>query len=77
MINEHGVQTRQFPPEVMKALADVAADVAADIGRIDDISTRIYNSYMETLSVAKEWGGIADEPYMAARRLSDKFGQDL
>ncbi|MBT5187099.1 MAG: TRAP transporter substrate-binding protein [Kordiimonadaceae bacterium] len=77
LINEHGVQTRQFPPEVMKALADVAADVAADIGRIDDISTRIYNSYMETLSVAKEWGGIADEPYMAARRLSDKFGQDL
>ena len=77
LINEHGVQTRQFPPEVMKALADVAADVAADIGRIDDISTRIYNSYMEALAVAKEWGGIADEPYMAARRLSDKFGQDL
>jgi TRAP-type mannitol/chloroaromatic compound transport system substrate-binding protein len=77
LISEHGVQTRQFPPQVMKALADVAADVAADIGRTDDISKRIYNSYMETLSIAKEWGGIADEPYMASRRLSDKFGQAL
>lgn len=77
LINEHGVQTRQFPQEVMKALADIAGDVAADIGRTDDISKRIYNSYMETLSVAKEWGAIADEPYMASRRLSDKIGQAL
>jgi TRAP-type mannitol/chloroaromatic compound transport system substrate-binding protein len=77
LITDHGVQTRQFPPQVMKALADVAADVAADIGRIDDISRRIYNSYMATLSIAKEWGGIADEPYMASRHLSDKFGQAL
>lgn len=77
LISEHGVQTRQFPPEVMKALADIAGDVAAEIGRTDDISVRIYNSYMETLAIAKEWGGIADEPYMASRRLSDKLGQAL
>jgi hypothetical protein len=25
----------------------------------------------------KEWNGVADEPYYAARRLSDKFGQAL
>ena len=77
LINDHNVQTRQFPREVMKALADTAADVAADIGRTDEISNRIYNSYMATLSEVKEWGGIADEPYIAARRLSDKFGQAL
>ena len=77
LINDHGVEIRQFPPEVMKALADAAADVAADIGRTDDISRRIYNSYMATLAEAKEWGAIADEPYLASRRLSDKFGQAL
>ncbi|MEZ5757193.1 MAG: TRAP transporter substrate-binding protein [Emcibacteraceae bacterium] len=77
LINEHNVQTRQFPPEVMKALVDTAADVVADIGRTDDISRRVYNSYMETLAAAKEWSAVADEPYIAARRLSDKFGQPL
>ena len=77
LITEHDVEIRQFPPEVMKALADEAADVAADIGRIDDISRRIYNSYMATLAEAKEWGAVADEPYLASRRLSDKFGQAL
>jgi len=77
LVNEHGVQLRQFPQEVMKALADVAADIAADMGRTDDISTQIYKSYMTTLSEVKEWNGVADEPYYAARRLSDKFGQAL
>ncbi|MCC3860584.1 TRAP transporter substrate-binding protein [Pseudemcibacter aquimaris] len=77
LVNDHGVQLRQFPQEVMKALADVAADIAADMGRTDDLSTRIYNSYMATLSEVKEWNGVADEPYFAARRLSDKFGQAL
>ena len=77
LVNEHGVQLRQFPQEVMKALADVAADIAADMGRTDDISTQIYKSYMTTLSEVKEWNGFADEPYYAARRLSDKFGQAL
>jgi len=77
LVNDHGVKLRQFPQEVMKALADVAADIAADMGRTDDISTRIYNSYMATLSEVKEWNGVADEPYFAARRLSDKFGQAL
>ncbi|MDG1996646.1 MAG: TRAP transporter substrate-binding protein [Emcibacteraceae bacterium] len=77
LINDHNVQTREFPPEVMKALADVAADVAADMGRTDDLSRRIYESYMATLTEVKEWKGVADEPYFAARRLSDKFGQAL
>ena len=61
----------------MKALTDVAADVAADVGRTDEISRRIYKSYMATLDDVKEWGAIADEPYMAARRLSDRFGQAI
>ncbi|MBT6033400.1 MAG: TRAP transporter substrate-binding protein [Kordiimonadaceae bacterium] len=77
LIKEHGVETRQFSAEVMNALADIAGDVVADIGKTDEISIRIYNSYMATLAVAKEWSGIADEPYMVARRLSDKFGQAL
>ena len=52
-------------------------DVAADVGRTDEISRRIYKSYMATLDDVKEWGAIADEPYMAARRLSDRFGQAI
>lgn len=77
LVNDHGVQLRQFPDEVMRALADVAADIAADMGRTDDISNRIYNSYMSTLAQVKEWSSVADEPYYMARRLSDKFGQSL
>ena len=30
-----------------------------------------------TLDDVKEWVAIADEPYMAARRLSDRFGQAI
>ena len=74
LVAEHGVQLRQFPPSVMEALADVAADIAAEFGRTDEISGRIYNSYMSTLAEVKEWKGVADEPYYLARRLSERFG---
>ncbi len=77
LVEDHGVQLRQFPPDVMEALADVAAEITAEFGRTDDISRRIYNSYMSTLADVKEWRGVADEPYYAARRLSDKFGQAI
>ena len=77
LVEEHGVQLRRFPAEVMEALADVAADIAAEFGRTDDISRRIYESYMATLAEVKNWRGIADEPYYEARRLSARFGQSI
>ena len=45
-----------------------------NFGRTDEISGRIYNSYMSTLAEVKEWKGVADEPYYLARRLSERFG---
>ncbi len=77
LVQEHGVQLRQFSPEIMKTLIDTAAGVVRNIGMTDDISKRIYNSYMETLSAAKEWSAVADEPFIAARRLSDTFGAKI
>ncbi len=75
LVKDYNVELRQFSPEIMKTMADIAGDIAADIGRTDEISSRIYESYMATLSEAKQWSGISNEPFNVARRLSDKFGQ--
>ena len=75
LVEEHGVQLREFSPEIMEVLSDTAADVAQGIGMTDDISKRIYNSYMQTFDNVMKWKAIADEPYATARRLSYLYGR--
>ncbi|WP_138379876.1 TRAP transporter substrate-binding protein [Luteithermobacter gelatinilyticus] len=74
---KHGVKVRRFSDEIMQALADTAAEVVREVGMSDDLSRRIYNSYMETRRSAMQWSGIADEPYLANRRLPKNFGEKI
>ena len=77
LVNKHKVKLRTYSPEIMAELADISAGVVRDIGMTDDLSKRIYNSYMKTRAAAMEWSKIADEPYLANRRLSKKYGKAI
>lgn len=77
LVNKHNVKLRTYTPEIMARLADISADVVREIGMTDDISTRIYNSFMTTREAAMAWSAIADEPYLANRRLSKKYGKRI
>ncbi|WP_417317630.1 TRAP transporter substrate-binding protein [Emcibacter sp.] len=77
LVDEHGVKLRTFSPEIMKKLAEVASDVVQEVGETDELSRRIYNSYMETRKNCMDWAEIADEPYSAARRLPENYGTKI
>ncbi|MEO0851429.1 MAG: ABC transporter substrate-binding protein, partial [Pseudomonadota bacterium] len=68
LINEHGVDLRQFPDDVMAAAAREAKTVLEEVAASDDISARIFDSYKAALRRSQIWSGISDEPYMAIRR---------
>jgi TRAP-type mannitol/chloroaromatic compound transport system substrate-binding protein len=66
--DDHGVQLRSFPDDVVKAMAEAAADVRAASGR-DGIEKRIYESFEAGLKTMREWAAVSDGPYYAAREL--------
>ncbi len=68
LINKHNVELRQFPDEVMEALASASKDVLREAAESDDITRRIFESYSASLARSQIWSGISDEAYMAVRR---------
>jgi len=73
LVNEHDVELRQFPDEVMEALAREAKNVLEETAASDDISRRIFESYKQSLTRSQQWSAISEEPYMAVRRRVFSF----
>ena len=46
LINEHNVQLRRLPEDVISALRTASAEVVAEIADADPLAKRIYDSYM-------------------------------
>jgi TRAP-type mannitol/chloroaromatic compound transport system substrate-binding protein len=68
LINDHGVELRQMPDDVMAALARESKNVLEETARTDDITGRVFESYKASLTRSQAWSGISDEPYMNIRR---------
>lgn len=68
LVEDHGVDLREMPADVMDALARASKAVLEETARADDITGRIFESYKASLERSQEWGRIADEAFMAARR---------
>jgi TRAP-type mannitol/chloroaromatic compound transport system substrate-binding protein len=68
LVREHGTKLRSFPPEVVKAMAEAAADVRAASGK-DGIEKRIYESFETSLKLMRGWAKVSDGAYYTAREL--------
>lgn len=68
LVEEHGVQLRQMPEEIMAELANNTKIVLEEIAQSSDIARRIYDSYRVSLEEGSRWNAISDEAYLAARR---------
>ena len=69
LINEHDVQLHKMPDEIMKQLGEAAGDVMADTAKEDDITKRVYQSYMDFRKKAVAWSKRAEQGYMNIRDL--------
>ena len=68
LVQEHGVELREMPRDVMAALARETKVVLEEIAQTDDISGRIFESYKAALARSQKWGRISDEAFMSVRR---------
>lgn len=77
LVDKHGVLLKTFSDEILRALARTSDEVIREVATTDDLSRRIYNSYMDTRRAAMEWRAIADEPYLRSRHLYENYGEKL
>ena len=67
LVEEHGVELRRFPAEVIEALRRHAAEVVAEVAETDAFARRVHDSYQAFFARVREWTAISEKAYLDAR----------
>jgi TRAP-type mannitol/chloroaromatic compound transport system substrate-binding protein len=70
LVNDHHVDVRQFPHDVIERLRHLATDVVAEIAQKDAFSNKVYQSYQQFLNQAKTWTALSEQIYIQNRDQS-------
>jgi len=71
LINEHGVELLRFSDDILEVLTKISAEVVADAGNADELTKRVYESFMTARKSSIRWGGISEQAFMNARSLAE------
>jgi len=63
LINEDGVELRQFPDDLMVALKGFADEVLADVAAGDPMSKKVYESFSAFQKEVAAWGNISEKAF--------------
>ena len=69
LVNEHGVDFREFSDEIFEEIGRIALQVAADAGASDEFTKKVYDSYMGFRKMAMGWSAVGEQAYMNKRSL--------
>ncbi|PCJ14286.1 MAG: ABC transporter substrate-binding protein [Gammaproteobacteria bacterium] len=69
LVEEHNVQLRKFPDEVLKELRKVSHEVALGISETSPLTKRIYDSVMKFKGSVVNYHAISEQAYLNARTL--------
>lgn len=71
LIEEHGVQPRPFPDDVMQRLRRISDEVVAEMANSSEMARRIHESYSAYKARVEDWHAIAEHAYLNARAETD------
>ncbi|CAE7594306.1 unnamed protein product [Symbiodinium microadriaticum] len=66
LIDKHGVQLRKMSPEILAEIGRLSGQVVREAAEKDDITRRVFESYMAARTDIGEWNKIADQAYWEA-----------
>jgi len=69
LVNEHGVELRPFPDEVLKRLHQLSKEVVAEIAGRNPETQEVYDSYMGFLKSVRAYDDVSERAYYNARAL--------
>lgn len=67
LVEQHGVQLRPFPADVLARLREVSAEVVADVAKADETSESVYAAYNAFLADVRPYTKISELAYLQAR----------
>ena len=63
LVDEHNVQLRRFPDDVIKALKTYTDEVIAELVETDPMSKKVYTAYDAFRKNVSGWGDLSEEMY--------------
>jgi TRAP-type mannitol/chloroaromatic compound transport system substrate-binding protein len=70
LVNKHGVELRNFPEDVMRKLREISDQVVAEEAQKDEITKKVYDSFVAYRDQVKQWTAVAEQAYINGRSLS-------
>ena len=67
LVNEHEVDLRKFPDEVLKRLRELSDEVVAEIAEADEQARKVYESFSAFRDDVQAWHDISERAYLNAR----------
>lgn len=72
--NDHDVDVRLYPDDVLEALAVTSEEVVAELGETDDYAREIYASWKDYRDTALRYSALVDYPMYRARKIAFEAG---
>jgi len=74
LVNEHGVQVRRFPDEILEAGAKASMEVIADLRESGDALTKeTAESFISAFNLLRQRTEGTDAPFLVAREKYIKY----
>ena len=67
LINEQGVQLRQFSDEIFDSFGEAADEVFAGVVEHSDLAKRVHESFVKARAEVGGWAKISDQAYVSQR----------
>ena len=67
LVDDHGVQVRQFPEAVLGEFAEVSDQVLRDRALRDPLSQEVFDSIVRFREKASRWAMVSLQPFLMAR----------
>jgi TRAP-type mannitol/chloroaromatic compound transport system substrate-binding protein len=76
LVNEHGVELKQFPKEVLEAFGAASGEVMQEVyDSGDEITRKICESFFQFRRDIRRWTRVSDQAYTNARSLEFEYPQ--
>lgn len=67
LVNEHNVDVRRFPDDVLSTIKKLSDEVVAEIAEKDALARKVYDSFKTFRDQVAEWHNLSERAYLNAR----------